>query len=222
MATTPSRSSKSGQGGADLYVGGSFDPPHLGHLYAAQEALDRGGFGRALFVPTGRNPLKETPGGASPGDRLEMLRRAIALNDAFAISEAEIDRVEPSFTIDTVERLLADGELREASERAAAGVRPVDPRPGLMIGDDLLDQLDQWREIDRLLRMVRLVVVARNGFDVLPAIIPKDALLIDNVPVPISSAEIRRRLREGSSIRYLVPDGVYEYIQRNRIYRRSD
>jgi len=204
MRTSPTRTN-----GADLYVGGSFDPPHLGHLYAAQEALDHGGFGRALFVPTGRNPLKETPGGASPGDRLEMLRLAIARNDAFAISEAEIGNDEPSYTIHTVDRLIRSGELRG-------------PRPGLMIGDDLLDQLERWRDIAGLLEQVRLVVVSRTGTAARPPILPEDTLMVDTVPIPISSEDIRRRLREGLSIRYLVPDGVYEYIQRNKGYGGPD
>lgn len=196
----------------DLYFGGSFDPPHLGHLYAAQEALDRGGFRHVLFVPTGANPLKGAVEGASGADRLEMVRRAISGNEAFALSEAEIHTERPSYTVETIERLIASGDLggRDGS------------RPGLMIGDDLLDQLHRWRDIERLFSIVRLVVVRRSAAVEIPAVLPRDALFVDTAPVPISSREIRQRLREGASIRYLVPDSVYEYIEHTGIYRPAD
>lgn len=194
---------------ADLYVGGSFDPPHLGHLYAAQEALHRGGFTRALFVPTGRNPLKKNREGTAPEDRLEMLRRAVAGNDAFSLSEVEIHSRDVSYTVDTIHHLITTGQL--------AGLDGG--RPGMMIGDDLLEQLPRWREVTKLLSIVSLVVVARDAAFTVPEIVPPEAMIIRNLPIPISSREIRQRLREGAPIRYLVPDGVYEYIEQKHLYR---
>ncbi len=190
---------------ADLYFGGSFDPPHLGHLYGAQEALTRGGFTRVLFVPTGQNPLKTNPDAALPLQRLEMVRRAIADNDSFVVSDIEIDLSGPSYTVDTVTQLIARGALSA--------------RPGMVIGDDLLPQLERWKNLHELLSLVRPVVLRRETKLGLPSFLPADTLVIDNTPLPISSQEIRGRLREGRSIRYLVPRSVYEWIDHERLYR---
>jgi nicotinate-nucleotide adenylyltransferase len=192
---------------ADLYFGGSFDPIHHGHLFAAEEALRATGSAALLFVPTGRNPLKEGAAVVSPEDRLAMVERAIRGNERFRVSEFELRNAEASYTLDTVDRLVRDGELVE--------------RPGLVIGDDLLPELPRWHRIEELLRRVRLVVISRHGVAEvrLPADAAADAVFVTNVVVPVSSRDVRSRLREGLSVRYLVPEAVYEYIRDRRLYQ---
>jgi nicotinate-nucleotide adenylyltransferase len=192
---------------AELYFGGSFDPIHHGHLFAAEEAVRATGAALILFVPTGRNPLKESGAVVSPRDRLAMVERAIHGNDRFRVSEFELRNPGASYTLETIERLVGAGEL-------------VD-RPGLVIGDDLLAELPRWKRIDELLQRVRLVVMTRHGAGnaSLPGGAAADSIFVTNLEVPVSSRGVRARLREGLSVSYLVPEAVYEYIRDKRLYR---
>lgn len=192
--------------GAELYFGGSFDPIHLGHLFAASEAAAETGAGSVLFVPTGQNPLKQQHDGAPAADRLEMVRAAVAGDDRFRVSDIELHSREPSYTIDTIRRLIDRGELVE--------------RPGMIIGDDLIPELPRWREVEQLLTLVRLVLVTRHGVEPsqLPAAAGADYVVVPNPAMPISSTAVRDRLRHRRSVRYLVPDSVYDFIRRTGIY----
>ncbi|MCG8481184.1 MAG: nicotinate-nucleotide adenylyltransferase [Spirochaetales bacterium] len=192
---------------AEVFFGGTFDPIHIGHLFVAEEARAAVGAMSVLFVPAGRNPLKDDPSGASPEARLHMTRLAIRGNGAFRVSSAEIERGGPSYTVDTVETLVASGELR--------------PRPGLIVGDDLIAQLPRWKDPQRLFAAVRLIVVTRHVTEVerLSEVVPTDTLVIRNPAIPVSSSDVRERLRDHRSVRYLVPDAVYEYIRFHSLYR---
>jgi nicotinate-nucleotide adenylyltransferase len=192
---------------ADLYFGGSFDPIHQGHLFAAEEALRVTGATVVLFVPTGQNPLKGGVSAVSPQDRFAMVERAIAGNDRFRASEFELRHPGVSYTFESIDRLVRNGELVE--------------RPGLVIGDDLLPELPLWHRIEELLRRVRLVVISRteSGAAQLPSGAAADSIVVPNVEVPVSSRGVRSRLREGLSVRYLVPEAVYEYIRDHQLYR---
>ncbi|MEX2443655.1 MAG: nicotinate-nucleotide adenylyltransferase [Alkalispirochaeta sp.] len=198
---------------AEVFFGGSFDPIHLGHLFAAQEAAAAVGASSVLVVPTGRNPLKPGASVASPADRLEMVRRATADNALFAVSDVEVahefrtDGEETSYTEATVRMLVGGGRLVS--------------RPAMIIGDDLLEQLPRWRNYRSLLSLVRLIVVSRYGVrqDTLPEEAAPDTLVLENPEIPVSSSTVRSRLRQGRSVRYLVPDAVYEYINTNQLYQ---
>jgi nicotinate-nucleotide adenylyltransferase len=91
----------------------------------------------------------------------------------------------------------------------------------LIIGDDLLEQLPRWRNLEQLLRTVYLVVISRRGVDrsLLPKAAAEGAMIVDNPEIPVSSTALRTRLREGRSVRYLVPEVVYEYIRRHALYQ---
>lgn len=191
----------------DLYFGGSFDPVHIGHLFIAEEARLQTGAHRVLFVPTGRNPLKPEQAAAPGHLRRLMLESALAGNAHFWLSDIELDGEGPHYTVESVSRLREQGELS--------------PDSGLIVGDDLLAELPRWRSHERLLEMVRLVVLAREGFQRLDIPVPArdTAVVIDDVVVPVSSTVVRNRLREGRSVRYLVPDGVYDIIREYGLYR---
>ncbi|HUX39019.1 MAG TPA: nicotinate (nicotinamide) nucleotide adenylyltransferase [Rectinemataceae bacterium] len=186
-----------------LVFGGTFNPVHLGHLIMAEEVREEFGYDRVLFVPAARSPFKDGSEDPGPDHRLEMLSLACANNPAFAIDARELGRGGASFTIDTIRALVAEGE--------------IEPRPGLLVGDDLVSGLPGWREFDALKRET-LIIVARRGGS--PGEAPLDPAYrqATNRIIPLSSSEIRFLAAKGSSIRYLVPDSVRAYILDKRLY----
>lgn len=197
--------------------GGSFNPIHMGHLVAAQDALEGAGLDQVVFVPAARPPHKPSAPLASAGDRLAMIRLAISGDDRFDVSEIEVLRGGISYTVDTVRELRRQVPGAEWS---------------LIIGADTLFDLRNWREIGTILELVPIVVVARPGFatdsitvDSLGLPDPWPTVLARNVvpghSVGISASEIRRRLAEGRSIRYLVPDAVERYIRDRSLYQEK-
>jgi nicotinate-nucleotide adenylyltransferase len=193
--------------------GGTFDPPHLGHLVLAAAAAEQFDLDRVLFIPAGLPPNKQGQPISSTTDRLLMTRLAIAGEPRFELSTIEVERPGPSYTIETVEEL---GELY-------AGLQLL-----LLMAADSLAQIDTWREPDRLLSMVEWLVGPRPGSE-----LPERAALqarfgelsdrihfVDAPALAISSSDLRDRVAEGRSIRYLVPRAVEEQIARRRLYRR--
>ena len=195
--------------------GGTFDPPHLGHLAAAQEALERCGLQRVLFVPSERNPLKLDDVISPTEHRLAMTRLAIADDPRYELSYADVGGDGPSFTVDLLERLKA--EIDGGTELAFIG------------GMDVLHELHRWREPLRILDLARLIVIARPGSrQVAPEAVDerlpgasRRITVVDTPGVAISSTELRQRAAEGRSLRYLVPDTVATYITQHGLYVRS-
>lgn len=193
--------------------GGTFDPPHLGHLAAAQEALERCGLQRVLFVPSERNPLKLDNRISPTPNRLAMTALAVADNPAFALSHADIGGDGPSFTVDLLARLR--DELGSDTDLA------------FISGMDVLHELHRWREPERLLQLARLIVIERPGqphppLEQIDARVPGASsrmTVVDTPGVAISSTELRQRAAGGRSLRYLVPDSVAAYIREHGLYR---
>ena len=191
--------------------GGTFDPPHNGHLLAATDATEVLGLDRLWFVPNAIQPLKGA-GQGSPTDRLEMVRRMVGSDPRFGVDGVEIDRQGPSFTVDTVS-LFAD--------RFPAATR------FLLIGADVTETFDRWREPDRISELTRIVVLRRAGESGAPRFSEHDvpagplagAQWLETRRIDISSTEIRGRVRTGKSIRGFVPDAVAEYIAAAGLYR---
>jgi nicotinate-nucleotide adenylyltransferase len=180
--------------------GGTFDPPHTGHLVVAQEVHFRLGLDRVLWVPAAVPPHKRdhriTPGAV----RLEMVRAAIAGDDRFEASDLELRRGGVSYTVDTLR------ELRQA--------RP-DDELFLIVGADQLTELDSWREPGEIRRLAKLVAFGREGED------PGEVAGVKVVPVPrmdVSSTEVRRRIGAGEPVRYLVPAAVEAVVREARLY----
>lgn len=192
------------------FLGGTFDPVHIGHLAVAEEAREALGLARVLFVPAGVPPHKAGRAISPAADRVAMVELAIADNPAFALCRAEVDRPGLSYTVDTVERLLP--ELGEVT---------------VIVSTELLGGLRTWKDPERLLRIARLAVVPRPGH---PATAPEvvadhfpgleeRVTFLDGPHLGLSASEIRARSAAGRSIRYLVPDAVSAYIGDHGLYR---
>lgn len=186
--------------------GGSFNPPHVGHLAVAEAAAEAARLDRVLWMPAATPPHKrDDPSLASADDRLAMVRLATAGNDRFEVSDAEVAREGVSFTVDTL--------------RALAAEHPGDAWH-LILGGDSLAAFPSWREPEAIVALARLLVYARPGapLDVPPALAPH-VDLIDGPMLDLSSTALRARIGAGRSVRYLVPDAVRAYVDAHRLYR---
>ncbi len=186
-----------------LVFGGTFNPIHLGHLIMAEEVREEFGYDRVLFVPAARSPFKDGSEDPGPEHRLEMLRLACADNPAFTIDAREMGRGGTSFTIDTIRELVSEGL--------------VEPRPGLLVGDDLVSGLPAWREFEALKIETQIIVARRGGVPGEDALDPA-YLRASNRVIPLSSSDIRLLASKGLSIRYIVPESVRAYILDKRLY----
>jgi nicotinate-nucleotide adenylyltransferase len=179
--------------------GGTFDPVHVGHLAIAQAALESVPLDRVLFVPARRSPLKDRDPIARVADRVAMLDAAISGEPRFALSRVELERDGVSYTVDTLEALHSEGALF------------------LILGSDALADLARWRKPDRIRELATILVAARPGA---PEPDPAHGARVFDAPhLDISSRELRARAARGMSLRYLVPDAVWEHIRKRGLYR---
>jgi nicotinate-nucleotide adenylyltransferase len=184
--------------------GGSFDPPHLGHLLPVIDAAETLELHEVRFVPAAIQPFKAGRTGASPAHRLAMTERLVAGIPGFSADAAEIARPGLSYTVDTLAAVAA----------AAPGAELV-----LLLGADAFSLFDQWKEPDRIRRLASLAVLVRGG-DVAPDLAGgADVQLLQSRRVDISSTELRARVADGRTIRGFVPDAVADYIAEHRLYR---
>jgi nicotinate-nucleotide adenylyltransferase len=188
--------------------GGTFDPVHLGHLRAAESARVQLGLDRVFLVPAAHPPHRATAV-SSALDRYTMTALASSGSPLFVACDVEMLREGPSYTIDTVSALEAQHPGDEIV---------------LLVGSDAFSEMGSWRDSGRLLDRVEVAVVPRPGASGLPepdASLPngRRARLVGGPAIDVSSTKIRALVREGRSIRYLVPDGVLDYIQKKGLYR---
>jgi len=195
-----------------VFFGGSFDPVHLGHLLIARDLLEELSIEELVFLPAYQSPLKE-PHRASPEDRLEMLKLATKGMERFSISTLELNRKGISYTVDTAKQLFQG--LKE--------------RPTFLIGADSALTLHLWKDPDELVKLAKFIIIDRasKGKEVktyfkerFPQLKEdEDYLILSIRRIDISSTEIRQRIKEGKSIRWLVPQDVEEYILSRGLYR---
>jgi nicotinate-nucleotide adenylyltransferase len=190
-------------------LGGTFDPIHNAHLFMGELAADELGLSEIIFMPAGRPPHKSGETITASAHRLAMVKLAIEDSPRFKVSDLEISRNSPSYTIDTVRTLL--GELGRNSSLY------------LVIGSDSLLELCTWKDYDELMSLVRLAVYPRPGFSAPAGDFSRagrvETLSAGGLGFDLSSSEIRARVRAGLSIRYLVPRAVERYIAEAGLYR---
>ncbi|HEY6395825.1 MAG TPA: nicotinate-nucleotide adenylyltransferase [Solirubrobacteraceae bacterium] len=194
-------------------LGGTFNPPHLGHLVCAQEAHGALSLDRVVLVPALVPPHKAVDDDPGIEHRLELCRRAVAGDDRLEVCSLEAERPGTSYTVDTLEELKT---------------RSPDTELYMLLGADVAAGLPRWREPERVLSLARLAIAARPGTSrgaVTEALAGlgggDDAQFFAMPTIGVSSTMIRRRVRAGQPIKYLVPDEVERYIEARRLYRSS-
>ena len=185
-------------------LGGTFDPVHLGHLRAAENAREELALDEVLFVPAGNPPHRTTP--LSSGlDRFAMVALATARHPAFVASDVELSREGPSYTADTLEALRRG--------------RPADAL-FLIVGRDTFGEMKSWKDPERLFALCTVAVADRPGAATdAPAASSPRFERVRGPGLAISATEVRQRVRDGKSVRYLVPEGVADYIAKRGLYR---
>jgi nicotinate-nucleotide adenylyltransferase len=191
-------------------LGGTFNPPHLGHLVAAQEAYRELHLDEVTLIPAGMPPHKPVDDEPGPEHRLELCRLAVGDDERFTVSDLELRRDGPSYTVDTLD------ELRSRS--------PSDEL-FLILGADIAAGLPEWHDPERVLELATVAIANRRGTakaavdDALAHLEGgKRARFFQMPRIGISSTMVRRRVRAGQPIRYFVPDRVMHYIETQGLY----
>jgi len=186
--------------------GGTFDPPHVGHLLLAADAREALQLDRLIFIPAGTQPFKlGTPPVASGQDRLEMVRLAVADDANYAVDDAEINRRGLSYTVDTLEHL---------SERFKGA------QLFLLMGQDALAGFPQWRNPERIRELATLAAMERSGTPGPRSEVAAEGVVtVSTRRVDVSSTEIRERRRAKKSIKGFVPESVERFIEARGLYR---
>ena len=197
-------------------LGGTFDPPHLGHLLIAETARVALDLESVIFLPAGEPWLKSGQQITPAGHRLNMVRIAVSDNPDFCASDCEIRRTGATYTVDTLRELRRD--------------YPDETEFYFVVGSDVLEQFHRWKEPEGILALCRLAVIERPGSpdnavatlgQRFPDAVESGAVMSVAGPrVDFSASELRRILADGQSVRYQVPDAVAEYIKRNGLYRQ--
>ena len=192
--------------------GGSFNPIHYGHLMICEYIKEEMGLDKVIFIPTGNPPHKDLE--VSAKDRYEMVRLAISPNPDFEISDIEATRVKMSYTVDTIR------ELKKIYR---------EEKLYFLIGLDSIFQLKTWMKIGDLSKEIEFVVAIRPGYinkdeinreiDFLRENFGTKVNLINTPLYEISSTDLRDRIREGKSLRYLIPKKVLDYIEESGFYK---
>ena len=195
----------------DAYVnvavyGGTFNPPHYGHLIVAESVRESLRLGRILFIPTNTPPHKGAQALAPSSDRLTMTKLAVAGNNGFETSDIEVARGGLSYTVDTLKAVAA---------------RHPGSRLKLLIGADNVFDFEGWKSPADILDIADLVVMSRPGYEIQKSRTGflSHATIVTVPQIGISGTDIRRRVKFHQSIRYLVPPAVEEYIRRHGLYK---
>jgi nicotinate-nucleotide adenylyltransferase len=191
-------------------LGGTFNPPHLGHLVVAQEAYRELELDQVVLIPAGIPPHKPVDDEPGPEHRLELCRLAVGGDERFAVSDLELRRDGPSFTVDTLDTLRSQSPSDDLF---------------LILGGDIAAGLPKWHQPERVLELATVAIAKRRGTakaavdDALAQLKGGERARFFQMPrIGISSTMVRRRVRAGQPIRYFVPDGVAHYISRHGLY----
>lgn len=194
-------------------MGGTFDPIHCGHLILAEYSRMSFRLDKILFIPTGRPPHKDKSVISNTNYRYDMANLAINTNPNFYISPIEIQREGTTYTIDTIKFLEDKYKSTEFY---------------FILGADSLYNINKWKDYEKLLKLCRFIVVKRPDVDSeklktkvnqLNQIYGNTIDILESPLIDISSTQIRNRVKDGLSIRYLVPEAVRLYIEKNKLYK---
>jgi nicotinate-nucleotide adenylyltransferase len=183
-------------------LGGTFNPIHVGHLILAEEAREMLNLDRVIFVPACLPPHKNGAEIAPAKARFEMIKAAIKGNKFFSVSDVEIKRTGRSYTIDTITELKAQFSNDELY---------------FIIGSDLLTYLDDWKDLGQIIKMVKFIAATRPGYPLekIPSYIQTLAIRA----IDVSAFEVRSCVKQEKSFRYLVPEAVFNYINKKGLYK---
>jgi nicotinate-nucleotide adenylyltransferase len=187
-------------------MGGTFDPIHFGHLVAASEAASAFGLDEVIFVPAGEPWQKQAQ--TSSKHRYAMTRLAIRKNKLFSISDVDVKRTGPTYTVDTLRDLRA--------------IHP-DAEFFFITGADAISNILTWKDVDKIWSLAHFVGVTRPGHALKPPAVQPGVVSILEIPaLAISSTDIRDRVRSGKPIDYLLPQRVLKYIAKHHLYRGNE
>jgi nicotinate-nucleotide adenylyltransferase len=197
--------------------GGTFDPPHRGHLSIARAAADIFSLDRVLFAPAGKQPLKTTAPGAEYADRLAMVQLAIAGQRGFEITTLDAPHADGSanYTVDTLSRLCSQLAIESAAEQKIFCIT----------GADAFLDIRRWRQPELLLELAEWIVVSRPGFSLsdlarlaLTPLQSSHVHVLEGIAVDISATQLREALRAGLEVDAYLPPGVGDYIRQHHLY----
>ncbi|TCN24634.1 nicotinate-nucleotide adenylyltransferase [Mesobacillus foraminis] len=181
-------------------LGGTFNPPHIGHLIIANEVLSALSLDSIWFMPNQEPPHKRKEGDVTNEQRVEMLELAIKGHPCFRVESIELERSGPSYTYDTM-KLLTE--------------RHGDKEFYFIIGADMIEYLPKWHKVDELQNLLTFVGVNRPAYS---SETKYDILYVESPMMELSSSLIRKRIGDNQTIRYLIPDSVRLYIEENQLY----
>ncbi|SDY50594.1 nicotinate-nucleotide adenylyltransferase [Evansella caseinilytica] len=184
-------------------LGGTFDPPHIGHLLMAEEARMQMSLDEIWWMPNYLPPHKEKVSNTSNDDRLAMVNSMVGLHESFRLCDVELRRTGPSYTADTMDVLTK---------------RYKDIQFFFIMGEDSLETLDQWHESERLKSLVSFIVIPRPGYRRPRENVSDGITVIDAPAVDISSSDIREAVAAGNMNRFLLTKEVYHVIKERRLY----
>lgn len=186
-----------------LYFG-SFNPIHIGHLIIANHVVENSDVDKIWFVVSPHNPLKDAHSLLNEYDRLHLVELAIQDNNKFRASNVEFYLPKPSYTIDTLTYLTERFPLEQFS---------------IVIGSDSFQNISRWKNYEQLVQHYSFIVYKRPGFEITETYNAKMNIL-DAPLLEISSTFLRKQIKANKSIRYMMPDAVWKYIDENRYYRQ--
>lgn len=183
-------------------LGGTFDPVHIGHLWLAEIARDKLGLNKVIFIPARKPPHKNRMDIIDVELRYKMVELAILDNSFFSVSRLEVEKTAVSYSIETVRLIKKENPYAVLY---------------FIVGCDVLPELNTWKEINELFKLVNFVVAGRPGFKKYP--LPPGAVFLDDIFLAISASKIRNRIRKGESVRYLLTEKVYNFIIKHSLYQ---
>ncbi|RIW37613.1 nicotinate-nucleotide adenylyltransferase [Bacillus salacetis] len=181
-------------------LGGTFNPPHIGHLIIANEVLHKLNLDEIRFMPAGIPPHKKIKGDTSAAQRKEMVSKAIEGHPGFVLETIELEMDGPSYTYETVRLLLQ---------------REPDAEFHFIIGGDMIEYLPKWHKIEELSQLIQFAGVKRPGYETES---PYNVVMVEIPQIDISSTLIRDRVASGETVAYLIPEKVSDFIREEKLY----